>query len=263
VFVSRPTFAAGNLDLRIQVLRLVNKHCSERVGTVIKYWSTTNLILQPLAIRLLELNDIWSLLSKFLSKSPTHDLETSATTFSHIIGIMNTLISLRRDLVLHTLPHLCMVLRQLIFALRCPLPELGGRQSRLITDTLPIWINAQMMPLGMTEAKALSRLLSAITTKSISRGLAGETQKAESLSKPFSKYAAHVLKAYIEAMNDPLCVLPLELRKELAPGIFALCDMINEHARDALMASTSDAGGKGTLKLLWKEYEKQRYVGKG
>jgi hypothetical protein len=39
--------------------------------------------------------------------------------------------------------------------------------------------------------------------------------------------------------------------------------MINEHSRDAMMVSALDAGGKATMKALWKEYEKQRYVGKG
>jgi len=29
------------------------------------------------------------------------------------------------------------------------------------------------------------------------------------------------------------------------------------------MVSALDAGGKSVMKVLWKEYEKQRYVGKG
>jgi hypothetical protein len=121
-------------------------------------------------------------------------------------------------------------------------------------------------PHGAEEAKVLGRLLESLTTKTTVRVLSSatsETRKAESLAKPFSKHATYVLKAYIEAMNDPLCVLPLDVRKELQPGIFALCSMISEHSRDTLMISALDAGGKLTLKALWKEYEKQRYVGKG
>jgi len=90
-----------------------------------------------------------------------------------------------------------------------------------------------------------------------------DSQKAESLAKPFSKHAAFVLKAYMDAMNDPLCVMPLGVRKELYPGLFSLCDMINEYSRDAMMVSALDAGGKATMKALWNEYEKQKYVGKG
>lgn len=138
----------------------------------------------------------------------------------------------------------------------------------MVTDTLPIWVNTAQ-PLGADEGKALARLLTTLTSKSIVRvhhhssAALGDTQKAESLAKPFSKHAAYVLKAYIDAMNDPLCVLPLDLRNELQPGLFALCDMLSEHSRDAIMVSGLDVGGKTTMKSLWKEYEKQKYVGKG
>jgi hypothetical protein len=111
----------------------------------------------------------------------------------------------------------------------------------------------------------MARLLEALTTKSVARThvSSGEVRRAESLAKPFSKHAAYVLKAYINAMNDPLCMLPSELRREIQPGLFSLCNMLNDHNRDAMMVSALDAGGKVTMKTLWKEYEKQRYVGKG
>lgn len=131
-------------------------------------------------------------------------------------------------------------------------------------DTQPIWIN-KAQPLGPQEGKALARVLETLNTKTTVRTHSSfiEAQKAESLSKPFSKHAAYVLKAYIEAMNDPLCALPLEMRKELYPGLFALCSTMNDHSRDAMMVSGLDAGGKATMKALWKDYERQRYVGKG
>jgi hypothetical protein len=88
-------------------------------------------------------------------------------------------------------------------------------------------------------------------------------QKAESLSKPFAKHAAYVVTAYIDAVNDPLCVMRADVRRELEPGLFSLCEMMGAHSRDAVMVSALDAGGKSVMKALWKEYEKQRYVGKG
>lgn len=131
-------------------------------------------------------------------------------------------------------------------------------------STQPLWINASRS-LGVEEAKALSRVLETLTAKTTPRvhATSNESQKAESLATPFSKHAAFVLKAYIEAMNDPLCVLPLDIRKELSPGLYALCSMIGEHSRDAMMVSALDTSGKATLKALWREYEKQRYVGRG
>ena len=131
-------------------------------------------------------------------------------------------------------------------------------------STQPQWI-CSSQSLGVDEARALSRVLESLTTKTIARvhGTQSETQKAESLATPFAKHAPYVLKAYIEAMNDPLCVLSLEVRKELHSGLYALCSLIGEHNRDALTVSSLDAGGKTTIKALRKEYEKQRYVGKG
>ena len=104
-----------------------------------------------------------------------------------------------------------------------------------------------------------------MTTKTIVRGQTSvaDNNKAESLARPFSKHAAYVLQAYIEALNDPLCIIPSDTRKELEPGLFALCDMMGEHSRDALMVASLDAGGKIVLKTIWREYEKQKYVGRG
>jgi hypothetical protein len=132
----------------------------------------------------------------------------------------------------------------------------------MVMGTQPRWISAKQ-PLGSEESRMLSRLLEMLNVKTIIRShTTHETQKAESLGKPFSKHAAYVLAAYIEALNEPLCVLSMDVRRELEPGLFALCGLMGEHARDALVVSL-DASGKATLKLIWKEYEKQRYVGKG
>lgn len=208
---------------------------------------------------------IWLFLSKTLAPSQVHDEDTEVMIFHKIIAISSSLIRLRRDLVTCTLPHLGMVLRQLLLSTRGCRPNLGAKQRTLVMNTQPQWISASH-PLGAEEGKALGRLLESLNTKTTIRilsSVSSDLQKAESLAKAFSKHAAYVLQAYIEAMNDSLCILSLEVRKELEPGLFALCGMVNEHSRDALMVSALDAGGKVTLKALWKEYEKQRYVGKG
>lgn len=209
----------------------------------------------------MDLTSIWTLLSKLLTKSQDHDEKTSTSIFHAIVNIANALIRLRRDLVVLTLPHLGMILRQLIMSIRGARPQLGAKQSKLVADSLPRWVNISQ-PLTSDEGKILARLLVTLTTKTIVRSHSSHVQKAESLGKPLSKHAAYVLKAYVEAMNDPLCIVGFELRRELEPGLFALCSMLSEHSRDAMMVSL-DAGGKTTLKTLWREYEKQRYVGKG
>ncbi|KAJ7783538.1 Urb2/Npa2 family-domain-containing protein [Mycena maculata] len=248
MFAGRGEFTNGPLRLRLEVLRLLRQQCSE----------------SPASLRTLDIGSIWSILSKFLTKSKQHDEQTSMSAFHEITAIIGALIRLRRDLVALTLPNLALVLQQLMVTIRRPRPQLGAKQTALVTDSLPRWINSAD-PVGPEEGKDLARLLETLTTKTTIRthSSTADAQKAESLARPFSKHAAYVIKAYIDAMNDTLCILPSQLRKELRPGLFALCGMLNDHSRDAMMASALDAGGKTIMKALWADYEKQKYIGKG
>jgi hypothetical protein len=135
----------------------------------------------------------------------------------------------------------------------------------MVLDGLPRWISGAE-PLGVPEAKVLSRLFESLIVKTVPRtyhGTQEQQAKAESLAKPFSKHAAYVINSYIDAVNDPLCVVPIEMRRELEPGLFALCEMTSDHSRDALVASALDANGKAVMKDLWKAYSVQKYSGKG
>jgi len=248
MFGGRSEFANGPLPLRLEVLRLLRQQCSD----------------SPASLRTLDIGSIWSLLSKFLTKSKEHDANASTVVFHEITIIIGTLIRLRRDLVALTLPNLGMVLQQLIATIRRPRPQLGAKQTSLVTDSLPRWVDPAF-PVGPEEGMALARLLETLTTKTTIRtnSSTADVQRAESLARPFSKHAAYIIKAYIDAMNDPLCILPSELRKELRPGLFALCNILSDHSRDAMMVSALDAGGKTIMKNLWTEYEKQKYIGKG
>ncbi len=208
---------------------------------------------------------IFTILSKVLSQSPSHSSESHPEILHTIVGVTNAILRHRRDLVTSVLPHLGMVLRLLFLSLRTARQELGAKQTKQVTDTLPWWIAPTSQPLGAAEARAVARLLTTLQTKTIpsARMHSSGEKTAESLARPFSKHAPYVLTAYIDAMNDPLCSIPLAVRKELEPGLFSLCDMMTEHGRDAIMVSALDSGGQATLKSLWREYEKQRYVGKG
>ncbi|KAJ7102157.1 Urb2/Npa2 family-domain-containing protein [Mycena belliarum] len=248
MFVGRDSFTLGPLPLRQEVLRLLRTQCSDNAAS----------------LRTLDIGCIWLLLSRFLTKSKEHDDKTCTALFHEIALTIGALIRLRRDLVSLTLPNLAFVLQQLIATIRRPRPQLGAKQTALVTDSLPLWVNSAY-PMRPEEGKALARLLETLTTKTTIRtnSSTADAQQAQSLARSFSKHAAYTLKAYIDAMNDPLCILSSELRKELRPGLFALCSMLNDHSRDAMMVSALDAGGKTIMKSLWTEYERQKYVGKG
>ena len=219
---------------------------------------------QPAALRPGDVMLTWTIISKLLYGSEDHSTSTSADIFQEIVSITGALVRHRRDLVLPALPHLSMVLQRLVTMIRAIRPGLGAKQARTITNTFPFWVNSGQ-PLGIPEVKILSRLLVSLTTKTTVRpvGSAQENQKMESLARPFGKHASYVLVAYVQAMNDPLCVVYAATRKELYPGLFALCDMLSDHDREAMVLSALDGGGKATMKALWNDYKKQKYVGQG
>ncbi|KAF9036465.1 hypothetical protein BDZ89DRAFT_1157548 [Hymenopellis radicata] len=219
-------------SVRPHVFRFILQRCRDRAAT----------------LRSLDVNAIWSIIAKFLSNTTSHEDHTSPRVFHDIIAASQP----------------SFTLRNLLGLMRHPKPQLGGKQTCLISDSFPAWIQIRE-PLGTEEAKAMSRLLETLNSKTIVKSYSSskDSSKAESLAKPFSKHSAFVLTAFIEAASDPLCVVPTNTRKELQPGLFALCDMLNEHDRDAMMLSSLDASGKVIMKSLWKDYEKQRYVGRG
>jgi hypothetical protein len=217
---------------------------------------------KPATLRFIDIGSIFIIMFRLLQGSENRDEKSTPEIFHKIVASLSALIRLRRDLVIPVLPHLVAILRELLLLTRSCRPQLGSKQTAMVMRVKPRWITVEE-PLGSVEGRMLSRLLEALNVKTVIRShTANEVQKAESLAKPFSKHAAYVLAAYIEALNDPLCVLGMEMRRELEPGLFVLCEIMGEHARDALVV-TLDASGKATLKLIWKEYEKQRYVGRG
>lgn len=236
--------------------------------------------LQAHFLRQLEVSLIWTILVKLLSpssKPPLHMRDTSYNKILHLIcSITGTIIRLRRDLVASTIPHLVLVLRHVLDVMRRPRIQLGQRQLQLVANSLPWWLSP-MQPCGVEEVRIVSRTLTALEAKTVPRIFAkskdaeasapimnsSTTQKAESLSRPFSKHAPYVLQAYLKAETDALCTYPLALRRELEPGLWALCGMMNEHGRDALMAQSLGAAEKAAMKNVWKDYDKQKYVGKG
>ena len=219
---------------------------------------------QPAALRPGDVMLTWIIISKLLSGSGDHDALTSTDIFHEIIAITGALIRHRRDLVLPALPHLSAVLQGLVKMIRATRPGLGAKQARAVANSFPFWVNSGQ-PLGISEVKILSRLLVSLTTKATVRlvGPTQENQKMESLARPFGKHASYVLVAYVQAMNDPLCVVYVGHRKELYPGLFALCEMLSDHDREAMVLSALDGGGKATMKTLWNDYKKQKYVGQG
>jgi hypothetical protein len=78
------------------------------------------------------------------------------------------LVRLQHDLVASSLSHFALVVRRLSEILRTVRPEPGAAQRQSVTDELPPWINPTQ-PLPPECAKALARLLTNLTAKTIAR----------------------------------------------------------------------------------------------
>jgi len=248
LFLNRRVLFSTDINASLEICRFIASVCAER----------------PAALRPGDVMLAWTILFELLSGSEDHGSSTCADIFREIVGITGALIRHRRDLVLPGLPHLGMILQRLVAMIRAVRPGLGAKQARTVANSFPSWVNVRE-PLGIPEFKILSRLLVSLTTKTTVRvvGTGQENQKMESLARPFGKHASYVLVAYAQAMNDPLCVVYAATRKELYPGLFALCDLLSDHDREAMMLSALDGGGRAAMKTLWNDYKKQKYVGQG
>ncbi|KAH7108380.1 Urb2/Npa2 family-domain-containing protein [Auriculariales sp. MPI-PUGE-AT-0066] len=246
----------GTLDhpsaaVRLEALQLVEQTCRER----------------PISLQLTELGDIWMIFGRILAPTSVHDDETTHAFFQSIVSALTVVVRLRQDLILATFPHFTYILRRLVFALQSPRPQLGSRQLREVTDQLPRFVTVQPNGtgcLGLDSARSLARLFSAIIAKSTTAHRAKGTETT-SLARPFTHHSPAILLAYLTVLSGPLGMLPLEMRNELEPGIFALCAACGDRGRDSIMAGTAgtplDASGKTIFKTLWKEYEKQNPEG--
>ncbi|KAI5992178.1 hypothetical protein EDD15DRAFT_2168130, partial [Pisolithus albus] len=127
------------------------------------------------------------------------------------------------------------------------------------------WISPSQ-PFGIPGSRALSRLLTALTIKTVPRTHTTQQHtKARSLAKAFTKHVGHVLLAYINSMNDPLRILTPEIQRELEPGLSSprgTPGRIQQRCLDGLF-SVLDSVGKTIMKSLWRKFEKRRYVRKG
>lgn len=168
--------------------------------------------------------------------SPLADrIAHSSAIFTTILDILNTLVRLRKDLLLPLLPQLSILLTQLPRLFVRPLStSLHSTQTRRLLTSYPLWLARTFVVaeasqttwlasgdaditltseggLTQSDARYFARILDTITSKTtaMSRREAatananlnsGKAGGAESLSKPFSKHAIYVILAYINAV---------------------------------------------------------------
>ena len=267
-FNSQEMRMKSDAELACEILDLIATVCSEKVRERLVIIGQRELMicLQPSSLRISNAGSIWSLLANVLAPSPKHAVRTTSRILHLITSIAGSLVRLRRDLASQALPHFGFVLIGLLRSLITPRPQLGARQLGQVTDMLPWWVSLSEF-LGPNEARAVARLLTTLQAKTIPRTFTSKEKEREktaaSLLDAFSKHAGPVIGSHISNLVNPLVVVSSATWDALEPGLFALCDSMGEHGRDALMASGLDTSGRAVMKSIWREYEKQRYTGKG
>ncbi|KAH7330735.1 Urb2/Npa2 family-domain-containing protein [Rhizoctonia solani] len=192
---------------------------------------------------------IWIL----LDRATTSTEEIFLRTYSSIVVALNSLVRFRRDLLTPTLAQLAALLARLILILRLRTSHAIGAPQR----------SAESQASLTGKATELARLLVGLSTKTVVR-LPGSNKpekatKAESLARPFARHAPYSLVAYAKSAAD----MSTAVRNALKPGLFALCTMCGTPARDMIMVTMLDTVEKEVFGALWREWEGQKYTGKG
>ncbi|QRW19643.1 hypothetical protein RhiXN_01049 [Rhizoctonia solani] len=192
---------------------------------------------------------IWIL----LDRATTSTEEIFLRTYSAIVASLNSLVRFRRDLLTPTLAQLEALLARLIRILRLRTSHALDAPQR----------SAESQATLSEKATELARLLVGLSTKTVVR-LSGSNKpeqatKAESLARPFARHAPYLLVAYSESAAD----MSTAVRNALKPGLFALCVMCGIPARDMIMVTMLDTVGREVFGALWREWEAQKYTGKG
>nr|XP_018259825.1 uncharacterized protein I303_07896 [Kwoniella dejecticola CBS 10117]OBR81983.1 hypothetical protein I303_07896 [Kwoniella dejecticola CBS 10117] len=176
----------------------------------------------------------------------THALVASKHVLSPSINLLSSLSRRRPDLILANLPDLVDVIA-LMF--------IGLQMRRDLTAP------------SSTDAQPLSRLLVILTQM---------RPKGHEIS-PLAKHAPAILVAYTRAAADSQSGFAPQVRRDLEPGLFGLCNLataggrVHAHGREGEGLGTpfglgEGPGGEGEKELwaeLWRSWSRARYLGQG
>ncbi|KAG9125447.1 hypothetical protein FRC07_007538 [Ceratobasidium sp. 392] len=202
------------------------------------------------ALTVPDMTAIWIL----LDRATTSTDEIFLGVYSGIVTSLSSLIRFRRDLLTPALAQLSALLARMVRTLRLRTSHAIGAPQR----------SAEAQASLAGKATELARLLVGLTTKNAqatirSRVEQKQTSKAESLARPFARHAPYVLVAYAKSAAE----MNLAVRTALKPGLFALCGMSGAPARDMIMVTMLDSVEKEIFGAVWREWETQKYAGKG
>jgi hypothetical protein len=208
-----------------------------------------------------DISSVWTVLSRTLAPNQSRPIHAQTGIFELVVVIVSLLFQRRADLVNETLPSAVHVLCSMLRVLQCP------RNGRAIRG--PFWLAE---PLDSSAATSFSRLLSSLASRRFASG-----NKSTSLASSFVKHTSAILVAYVRASADPFAGLSTAVRRELEPGLFALCELITVGGRVDGRGREGEGvglpfglgegpGGEAEKELwadLWRDWKTKRYTGQG
>ncbi|KAJ3196952.1 rRNA primary transcript metabolism protein [Irineochytrium annulatum] len=176
--------------------------------------------------------------------------------FQAICALLLSILSHRRDQLIHVIPNLVSIVRDLMNCFR--LPADGNDGSFVLKSHQSLSMYGQP-----SLAIALSRILERMSQKQSSVHI-DKNEDSSAKVKAFSKHATFLVAEYvaIQASRNPLHPVA---RDALVEGIYSLVDLCGEFGREAVLAGIdargASFGGKATFKNLindWTSYAKSR-----
>ncbi|TIB67082.1 hypothetical protein E3P77_01852 [Wallemia ichthyophaga] len=241
----------------------VYKHLPTTLGGIIELLES---IVHERAI-LLQSTDVGSILIALTnavsaSKGTVENEADSAKAqalYDRVNSTLLQLIRLRRDICASHAPSLALLLSGLIGLPLTLRPNLGGGAIRAHLAHRPSWLPSEMA----LNPKSLTRLLEGLTTKTVPLTTQHQQQvTSNSLKEAFARHAYIVLHTFARSATSPHSFYPQSTRHSLMAGLYALCECVDLHKEQEFMLSgITDDGARSVVKVLWKDYDEQRYVG--
>lgn len=290
--------AAGlKTEVKVQALRILESISERKVSLRTLVLPQSDCVLTVLVnhekpVGLSEQDASEIVLGSFAALLPAsigRDPQTHTEPLTLVLSTCSSLVRHRRDLIVNILPHLMKLYSRVFTLFVRPRAIAGsGKLRSIVINRRPNWLGPLDEDcLDVNSAAAVARSISTLTGRTtIRRGKNDDGSKLRSsgmerdlgsLVGQLSKHAPGVLVAYTKAVADPLAGIPVGARREMEPGLFALCEAITAGGK----AQYGKGPGEGVGEAfglgegdnsdaeyevwvdLWQRWSKKRYAGQG
>ena len=189
------------------------------------------------------------------------------------LNIVVLSIQKRADLVVGNFPLVVSVICAAVRSFSQPISNIRQERQSGVQG-----IGDESLSLSPMEATKLSRLLVTLSNARLPRSESDlVSKKSLTVAASLAKHAPSILVAFVRCTADPRRTISVDIRRQLEPGLHALCDVITSggrvgaHGREGegigLPYGLGDGPGREAEREiwadLWRKWSRKRYVGQG